>query len=166
MSFTDEQIAQIAYEANRALQQVLGEEQLSPPWDQASQHDKDVNAAGAKVARYGAPANVLHDVWVREKLAAGWTYGETKDAEAKTHPLLVPFDSLSPEDQAKDFLFVGVCSAMNTASDVKTRHENSALTLAEALQRVKDGNANQALGTGAPFGGAQPIMIPAPPERA
>lgn len=163
MSFTDEEIARIAHEANRALQQVLGDEYVSPPWDQASDEDHAVSAAGAKVARYGAPPNVLHDVWVREKLAAGWTYGETKDAEAKTHPLLVPFENMPPEEQAKDYLFSGVCVAMNAASNAKTRAENSQLELEQAERLVASGGGNLPLQAGAlPFGGMPPVLIEQP----
>jgi hypothetical protein len=165
MSFTDEEIARIAHEANRALQQVLGDEQISPPWDQASDEDHAVSAAGVKIARYGAPPRVLHDVWMREKLAAGWTYGEVKDAEAKTHPLLVDFDNLPPAEQAKDYLFSGVCVAMNAASDVKTRAENEQLKLADAEKLVAAGGGNQALTTGAmPFDGLPPVLVQVPAQ--
>lgn len=165
MSFTDEQIARIAHEANRALQQVLGDDQVSPPWDQASQHDKDMSAAGAKIARHGASPEVLHDSWMRDKLAAGWVHGEIKDATAKTHPLLVPFDELPPGDRAKDYLFAGVCAAMNKAADVVTRAENEARALAESARVT----ANQALSAGdGTFGGRPPIpvQLPQPPATA
>jgi hypothetical protein len=163
MSLTDEQIAQVAHEANRALQQVLGDERISPPWDQASEEDHAVSAAGAKIARYGAPPAALHDAWMREKLAAGWTYGEVKDTEAKTHPSLVPFDSLPPEEQAKDYLFSGVCVALNAASHVITRAANERLALEEAEQLVNAGGGNQALQPGAaPFGGLPPVLVQAP----
>lgn len=160
MSFTDEQIARIAHEANRALQQVLGDDQISPPWDQASQHDKDVSAAGAKAGRYGATPEALHEKWVAEKLAAGWTFGVVKDATAKTHPLLVPFDQLPPGDRAKDYLFAGVCTAMNQAADVKARAENDQAALKESLANVA------AAGLNAPFGGATPLPVQAPQPPA
>jgi hypothetical protein len=39
-------------------------------------------------------------------------YGEVKDAEKKTHPCIVPYKDLPPEQQAKDHLFKAVVSAL------------------------------------------------------
>jgi len=165
MSFTDEEIAQIAHEAGRALQKILDNPSnaISPPWDQFDEEQRAGVISGVKIARYGAPPRVLHDNWVREKLAAGWTYGEVKDAEAKTHPLLVDFDSLPPEEQAKDYLFSGVCAAMNAAADVRQRAANDALLLSDAEKLVASGGGNQALGPGSlPFAGMPPGLVQVP----
>ena len=45
-------------------------------------------------------ANV-HDVWACGRISEGWVYGEVKDPEKKTTPLLVPYDEL-PESE-KDY---------------------------------------------------------------
>jgi hypothetical protein len=42
------------------------------------------------------------------KIAEGWVYGAVKDPEAKTHPCIMPFDDLPPEQRAKDYIFRGV----------------------------------------------------------
>lgn len=39
-------------------------------------------------------AENVHDVWAAGRIAEGWTYGEKKDAEKKTTPLLIPYDEL------------------------------------------------------------------------
>ena len=46
-------------------------------------------------------AENVHDVWAAGRIAEGWTYGEKKDAEKKTTPLLVPYSDL-PESE-KDY---------------------------------------------------------------
>lgn len=46
-------------------------------------------------------AENVHDVWAKGRIAEGWSYGEVKDAEKKTTPLLVPYDRL-PESE-KDY---------------------------------------------------------------
>jgi RyR domain len=51
----------------------------------------------------------LHDDWVKAYEAMGWRYGEVRDAEAKTHPDMVPFDKLGPEEQVKDAVFIALC---------------------------------------------------------
>lgn len=54
----------------------------------------------------GFLAREEHLRWVKEKYAAGWTYGKNKDAKKKTHPDLIPYDALSKEERDKDELMV------------------------------------------------------------
>lgn len=53
----------------------------------------------------------VHNVWMKHKLDAGWTYGPVKDVEKKTHPCLKPFNQLPEREQRKDYLFVAVIEA-------------------------------------------------------
>lgn len=46
-------------------------------------------------------ANV-HDVWAAGRIAEGWTYGEFKDSEKKTTPLLVSYDQLPESEKEYD----------------------------------------------------------------
>jgi hypothetical protein len=43
-----------------------------------------------------------HDRWVHERLEAGWTFGTTKDVDAKRSPYLVPWDELTEETRDLD----------------------------------------------------------------
>ena len=43
-------------------------------------------------------AKNVHEVWARERIAQGWTYGEQRNDELKTHPCLVAYEDL-PEDE-------------------------------------------------------------------
>ncbi len=54
-------------------------------------------------------AENVHEVWAAGRLAEGWTYGETRDDEARKTPCLVPYDAL-PESE-KEF---DRSTAMNT----------------------------------------------------
>lgn len=49
-------------------------------------------------------AKLTHEIWMKSKFDAGYVYGEVKDAEKKTHPLLVPWDDprLPEEEKQKD----------------------------------------------------------------
>ena len=46
-------------------------------------------------------AENVHDVWAAGRVSEGWTYGQVKDVNKKTTPLLVPYDKL-PESE-KDY---------------------------------------------------------------
>ncbi len=39
----------------------------------------------------------------------GWTFGETYDPEARTHPDLVPYAQLGTLERDKDAVFVALC---------------------------------------------------------
>lgn len=43
----------------------------------------------------------VHEVWAKSRISQGWTYGEQRNDELKTHPCLVPYENL-PEVE-KDY---------------------------------------------------------------
>jgi hypothetical protein len=47
-------------------------------------------------------ARLEHERWMKEKIAAGWTYGEIRNDAKKIHPDLVEWDDLSDEEKRKD----------------------------------------------------------------
>jgi len=55
----------------------------------------------------------IHDIWLEKMLKMGWTYGKDFDLEKKTHPSLVPFSNLPPEERAVDKLFRSVLKSIN-----------------------------------------------------
>ena len=46
-------------------------------------------------------AKNVHEVWARNRMDEGWTYGPVRDDAHKKHPCLVPYDDL-PESE-KDY---------------------------------------------------------------
>ena len=49
-------------------------------------------------------ARLMHENWVRFKLADGWTYGPAKDPIGKKHPLIVDYDRLPAVEKVKEFM--------------------------------------------------------------
>ncbi len=47
-------------------------------------------------------AENVHDVWAAGRISEGWAYGETKDAEKKVTPLLVPYRELPESEKEYD----------------------------------------------------------------
>lgn len=58
----------------------------------------------------------LHKIWVEFLTDRGWQPGP-KDEEAKTHPNLVAWEELAPEQRDKDRVFLGV--VLNMTLDVE-----------------------------------------------
>lgn len=57
--------------------------------------DENITFVAEQIARN------THEVWAQGRINEGWIYGERLDREKKTHPLLVPYESL-PESE-KDY---------------------------------------------------------------
>ncbi|NRQ35996.1 hypothetical protein HII36_29805 [Nonomuraea sp. NN258] len=105
--------ARICHEANRALQLATGDPDPSEHWEYAPGWQRDSAVAGVEVAQRGATPEELHEAWAERKRAEGWTYGVFKDDEDKTHPCLVPYADLPPEQRLKDVLFAAIVKAVS-----------------------------------------------------
>lgn len=47
-------------------------------------------------------ARNTHDIWAETRINQGWTYGEQRDDNKKTHPCLVDYDDLDEEEKLYD----------------------------------------------------------------
>lgn len=106
-------IARVIYEANRAYALTLGDTSFGP-FDDAPDWQIETILKGIDAFTSGeviAP-HESHDSWLREKVATGWSYGPVKDAEAKTHPCMLPYDELPASQRRKDHLFLAIVRAL------------------------------------------------------
>lgn len=44
----------------------------------------------------------VHEVWAHGRMAEGWTWGEQRDDQLKTHPCLVPYEELPDAEREYD----------------------------------------------------------------
>lgn len=44
----------------------------------------------------------VHEVWAETRISQGWTYGEQRNDELKTHPCLIPYEELPEEEKEYD----------------------------------------------------------------
>jgi RyR domain len=112
-----ERIAQFAHEINRAYCGAIGDNS-QPIWADAPDWQKDSAIKNVKMhlENPAATAKDSHDSWMAEKVEAGWVLGDVKDAKAKTHPAMLPYDELPIDIQVKDHLFRKVVELMALVS--------------------------------------------------
>lgn len=116
-----ERISRQCHEAN-ALIVCTFEYQEYIPWENISQEFKDNTANSIveaivwmKKGNILAPEDV-HNFWMDHKKSQGYVYGAKKCPKLKTHPLLVPYEELSPVDQFKDINFINIINNFAVAN--------------------------------------------------
>lgn len=105
-------IAEVCHQANRVIQRHNGD-LISLPWDEESAETRASVVDGVQNVISGATPEQSHENWLQFTNNHGWRYGAVKDEEAKTHPLIVPYADLPPEQKVKDALFVGIVKALS-----------------------------------------------------
>jgi len=106
-------IAKACHEANRIWCQA-NDDDSQKHWDEAEQWQRDsaINGVKFRLNNPDAGNDAQHNSWMKEKVDAGWMYGTIKDAEAKTHPCIVPFNELPEFQRKKDALFCAIVDSL------------------------------------------------------
>lgn len=92
--------------ANMGFCQGIGD-RSQVTWENAEEWQRQSALKGAELVLTNpvVTPRELHESWLREKEATGWTYGPVKDPVRKQHPCFVPYDALPYQQQTKDALF-------------------------------------------------------------
>ena len=106
--------ARAAHEVNRAYCLAIGDTSQEP-WDSSPQWQKDSAVQGVAKRLAGASPEELHKSWLAAKLADGWSLGDVKDVEKKTHPAMIPYADLPRSQRVKDRLFGSTVTEMAIA---------------------------------------------------
>ncbi len=106
------EIAKIAYEANRAYCQTIGDDSFSD-WENAPEWQKETNLKGVTGILDGSITGPekSHESWLEEKRRTGWHYGPVKNAVKKEHPCFVDYRFLPAEQRIKDDIFFAIVKA-------------------------------------------------------
>ena len=106
-------IAQACHEANKVWCEANGDfSQKHWYASEGWQQDSAINGVKFRLENPDAKEDAQHNAWMEDKIKDGWVYGETKDAEKKTHPCIVPFEQLPLFQQKKDALFCAIVDAL------------------------------------------------------
>ena len=90
---------------NKAYCEALGDHS-QVDWDDAPEWQRESARMGVDFHMTGDfGPEATHISWLKAKIEAGWKYGPIKDESKKEHPCIVPFNQLSVEQQAKDYIF-------------------------------------------------------------
>lgn len=108
------EIAEVCHEANRALQRIFWDPWTSKSWAEESMEIRETAINGVNKLAENPLWNAIdiHNEWMEYKKEQGWVYGPAKSELLKTHPCMVPFGDLPPEQQIKDKLFVAICRVL------------------------------------------------------
>lgn len=109
--------AKAAHEAVRILAESHGQTHI-PQWDKLEGSKSEWMMADT-VKRVESLANgevppdpeAEHKRWSEQRASQGWTWGPTRDNDAKKNPLMVPFASLPQFEKSKDAMMVEVALA-------------------------------------------------------
>jgi len=108
MYYKVEGIARVVHEAQRALQFAQCDPVPAPEWNHAPEYMKEALIKTIEAVLKGATPQETHELWRRDKIADGWTYGAVKDAYARKHPCLVNYDYLPQHQKDKNDLLVAI----------------------------------------------------------
>jgi hypothetical protein len=106
-------IAKVCHETNRAWCEVNGD-YSQKKWEDAPEWQKKsaIDGVEFRMKNPDERASRQHDEWMKVKISNGWTYGETKSEEKKTHPCITSWGNLPADQQMKDVLFASVVKAI------------------------------------------------------
>ena len=110
-----DEIGKVVYAVADAYRVAGSNAEPGVSWDDLPQETKDLFLGWVDfyIENPAAGPKELHEDWLAKQLDAGWSYGETFNAEAKTDPMMVAYeDDLDPVLKTQDALIHAVVRSM------------------------------------------------------
>lgn len=100
-------LPKMCHEINRTICKVYGDDSQkswedAPEWQVKATYNLILEIGQCLINGKPPSSKETHEKWVEDKLRDGWKYGIEKNADMKTHPLLVPFEELPFKERLKD----------------------------------------------------------------
>jgi len=155
-------IAKVAHEVNRAYCIAIGQEDVSPEWDEFGGKDGIISGAQYHLDYPDVTPEESHAAWLAEKEKLGWRYGEEKDDKEKTHPCMVPYEELPVEDRVKDYLFAEIVSQLAQIEPEVVEVEAPALIEMVPIKYIgkREYHTDNLYGTGVTWASGETRLIP------
>ena len=114
MAYSVDTIAELVHETLSVWARMRGMPDY-PSWDEAPDwmRASTLESIQHTLENPDAPPGAQHIQWMEQKQRDGWVWGKNKDSEAKTHPMLVPFEQLPDDERAKDALIIALVKALS-----------------------------------------------------
>ena len=125
-----ETVAQMCHVANIVYANSNCElKMLQKPWEELGAGEKNgrINAIRKIASGEIQTPRQSHEAWMKDRRAAGWVYGVTKDEDNKTHPCLVEYEELPEEQRVKDDIFFSIVYGL-LERDVKILFDEPEMT--------------------------------------
>lgn len=119
LKFNLEYIARLCHDIMRVFNSSIGDDSLTS-WDSTAEETKNSTRKGVAhlILNPSTTPEETHEKWVEDKRCEGWSHGQYKDPDSKTHPCMVPYFDLGVEHRLKDHLFRNtVLSVLGTLSE-------------------------------------------------
>ena len=160
-------IASVAHIALAALSEFAGEQDVVHEFDKLPDAQKEGLIAGVNmlIEDPNAGADARHNAWMEKMLAEGWKFSKKRDDAAKTHPRLVPFDSLPKKEIAKETLLHAIVRNMASGEQPSVAATKTAPATAGTVPvkyiGKKDEHKDNLYGTGLEWNPGQVHHVPA-----
>jgi len=107
------EVAQTCHEANRVVQAINGDV-VAEGWDilPIDQQERIMNGVTLKLKHPETTPAQMHENWLADMRADGYTVGPIIDHQNRQHPCLVDYDDLPLEQKIKDDLFSGIVGSL------------------------------------------------------
>lgn len=108
-----QELAELIWSINLLYTKTAGLPVTTVPWVATSEEEraKFIAAVEEQIKNPSSSPENSHKRWMKSKKQDGWTFGEFNRV-GKTHPCLVNYDELPPEQQLKDKLFMKLIKMM------------------------------------------------------
>lgn len=107
-------IAKLCHQLNRAFSAAVLSDHTHKTWEESTPEIRRSTYEGVRTFLEDPTLTPeqMHEKWKQYKLDEGWTYGNMRDEDARTHPNLVNYFRLHPHEQFKDVMFVVICRTL------------------------------------------------------
>lgn len=100
----------IATDLQDAYHRFRGDDEAN--WDGLNDERQQEIVATAKLLLEDPTPEKAHELWMEDRLAKGWKFGEKLDADSRVSPYLTDYEELEDDIKLKDWLWVNVITSV------------------------------------------------------